>query len=106
LFIRSFIYSEIYTFGLSKFSRIRLAFNIFIPIPVQEMVYLKAMHKKLPHWTFLCREPSIRKRIWKNLGGASDPLAPPGSAYDYLHAIYDLLIKNFISNVDFTLENF
>jgi len=26
---------------------------------------------------FLCREPSIKKRIWKNLGGASAPLAPP-----------------------------
>jgi len=42
----------------------------------------------------------------KKFRGVSDPLAPPGYAYDYLHAIYDLLIKNFISNVDFTLENF
>jgi len=40
LFIRSFIYSEIYTYGLHKFSKISFAFNIFVPIPVQEMIYL------------------------------------------------------------------
>jgi len=45
LFIRSFIYSKISTFGLHKFRKISFAFNIFIPIPVQEMVYLKAIQK-------------------------------------------------------------
>jgi len=41
LFIRSFIYHKINTFGLPKFSKISFAFNIFVPIPVKEMVYLK-----------------------------------------------------------------
>jgi len=45
LLIRSFIFSEINTFGLPKFSKISSAFNIFIPIPVEEMVYLKAIQK-------------------------------------------------------------
>jgi len=34
LFVRSFIYSEMNTFGLPKFSKISFAFNIFVPIPV------------------------------------------------------------------------
>jgi len=38
-FISSFIYSEINTFGLSKCSKIIFAFNIFVLIPVLEMVY-------------------------------------------------------------------
>jgi len=48
LFIRSLIYSEINTFRLSNFSKISFAFNIFVPIPVQEMVYLKAIQKITP----------------------------------------------------------
>jgi len=48
LFIRRFIYSEINTFSLSKFSKISFAFNIFVPISVQEMVYLKAIQKSTP----------------------------------------------------------
>jgi len=43
--IRSFIFSEINTFGLPKFSKIGFAFNIFVPIPEQEMVCLKAIQK-------------------------------------------------------------
>ena len=83
LFIRSFIYSEINTFGLPKCSKIIFAFNIFVPIHVLEMVYLKTkVYKKSPRWTFLCREPSITKRIWGNLVGGFSPLSPPGSAYD------------------------
>jgi len=39
LFIRNFIYSEICRFGLPKFSKISLTFNIFVPIPVQEMFF-------------------------------------------------------------------
>jgi len=49
LFIRNFIYSEICTFGLPKFGKISLAFNIFVPMPVQEMVYLKAIQKNYPN---------------------------------------------------------
>jgi len=62
LLIRSFISSEINTFGLHKLSKTSFAFNIFVPIPVQEMFYSKAI-KKSPRWTFLCLEPSIKKRI-------------------------------------------
>jgi len=38
VFIRSLIYSKIDAFGLPKFSEISFAFNIFVPMPVQEMV--------------------------------------------------------------------
>jgi len=62
MFIRSFIYSEINILGLPKFSKISFAFKIFVPIPVQE-IYLKGYTKKSPQWTFLCQEPSIKKRI-------------------------------------------
>jgi len=48
LLIRSFSYSEINTFRLSKFSKISFAFIIFVPIPMQEMVYLKAIQKSAP----------------------------------------------------------
>ena len=48
LFIRSFIYSEINTFGLPKCSKIIFAFNIFVPLPVLEMVYLKTIQKITP----------------------------------------------------------
>jgi len=41
LSITSFIFSEINTIGLPKLSKISFAFNIFIPVPVQEMVCLK-----------------------------------------------------------------
>jgi len=39
LLIRSFIFSEINIFGLPKLSKTSFAFNIFVPILVQEMVY-------------------------------------------------------------------
>jgi len=73
LFIRSFIYSE----RLPKFSKISFVCNIFDPIPVQEMFLFKGYTKQSPQWTFLCREPSIIKRVWKKLGVASAPLGPP-----------------------------
>ena len=79
--MRNFICSEINTFRLPKFSKISFVCNIFDPIPVQEMVLFKGYTKQSPQLTFLCREPSIIKRIWKKLGGASAPLSPPGSAY-------------------------
>jgi len=43
LLIRSFVFSEINTFGLPKISKICFAFNIFVPISVHERVYLKAI---------------------------------------------------------------
>jgi len=38
---------------------------------MQEMVYLKAIQRSAPMG--VCREPPIKKRIWKNLGGFSPP---------------------------------
>jgi len=52
------VFIEINTFGLRKFSKMSFALNIFVVIPVQEMV--KYYSKKSPQWTFLCREPSIK----------------------------------------------
>jgi len=52
LFIRNFIYSEICTFGLPKLSKLSSAFDIFVLIPVQEMVYLKAMQKNYANGRF------------------------------------------------------
>jgi len=46
LFIRNFIYNEINTFGLPKFSKISFVRNIFDPITVQEMVLLKGYTKQ------------------------------------------------------------
>jgi len=45
VFIRSCIYNEINIFGLPKFSKTSFAFNIFVYIPVQEMLYFKAIQK-------------------------------------------------------------
>jgi len=28
--------------------------------------FISKLYKKSPQWTFLCPEPSIKKRIWKN----------------------------------------
>jgi len=68
---RSFIFSEINTLGLLKFSKISFAFNIFVLIPVQEMVYLNINQKISP--------------MDVSVSGTIDPnSAPylPGSAYD------------------------
>ena len=82
LFIRSFNYSEINTFGLPKFSKISCAVNILLLIPVHEMAIQKAIQKNHPKGR-LRRKPSIKQRIWKNLVGVSAPLEPSGSAYDH-----------------------
>jgi len=68
LFIRSFIDREINTFRLSQFSKISFSFSIFVPIPVQEMVYLKAIQKITPMDVSVSGTID-QKRIWKNLGG-------------------------------------
>jgi len=73
--MRSFIYSEINTFVLPKFSKISFAFNIFFPIPVQEMVYLKAMQKITPMDVSVSGTID-QKTYLKNLRGPSAPLAP------------------------------
>jgi len=76
LFIRSFIYSEISTFGLPKFNKISFVFNIIVPIPAQEMVYLKAMQKITPMDVSVSGTID-RKTYLKKLKGTSAPLAPP-----------------------------
>ena len=75
LFIRIFIYSEIITFGLPKFSKISFAFNIFVLIPVQQMVYLKAIQKITPMDVSVSGTID-QKPYLKKFSGASDPLAP------------------------------
>ena len=80
VFIRTFIYSEINTFGLPKLSKISFAFNI-LSLSLRKNGLLGYPKKSL-QWTFLCRNPSIKKCIWKNLGGCFSPLSSPGSAYD------------------------
>jgi len=79
--MRSFIYSEINTFVLPKFSKISFAFNIFFPIPVQEMVYLKAMQKNHPNGRF-CVGNHRSKNVSEKFKGAFSPLGPPGFAYE------------------------
>jgi len=87
LFIRSFIYSEINTFELPKFSKISFAFNIFVPIPVQEMVYLKTIQKITPVDVSLSRTIDQKTYLKKFRGGFS-PLSPPiGSAYGLLESL-------------------
>ena len=43
------------TFGLPKFSKISFVFNIFVPIPVQEMFFIKGYTKKHPNGRFFVR---------------------------------------------------
>jgi len=43
-----FRFSEISPFGLPELNKIDLAYNIFVPIPVQGLVYLKAFKKIAP----------------------------------------------------------
>jgi len=81
LFIRSFIYSKINTFSLSKFSKLSFAFNIFVPIPVQEMVYLKAIQKSTPIGVSVSGTIGQKTNLKKFRGGFSPFSPPPGSAY-------------------------
>ena len=76
LFIRSFIYSEINTFGLSKCSKIIYAFNIFVPIPVLEMVYLKTIQKITPMDVSVSGTVDQKAYLIKFRGGFS-PVSPP-----------------------------
>jgi len=63
------------TLGLPKFSKISFVFNIFVPNPVQEMVYLKAIQKITPVDVFVSGTTD-QKMYLKKLGGFS-PLSPP-----------------------------
>jgi len=73
LFIRSFIYSEINTFKLSKFSKISFAFNIFVPILVQEMAYSMVVQKITPMDVSVSGTID-QKTYLKKFRGASAPL--------------------------------
>jgi len=73
LFVRSFIYSEINTFRLPKFSEISFEFNIFVPIPVQEMLYLKAIQRNRLSGRFCVgnhRSKNVSEKIY---GGLQPP---------------------------------
>jgi len=57
-----------------------LTFNIFVPIPVQEMVYLKAMQKY--HLNGDSVSGTIDQKTYLNtFRGFSASLEPPGSPY-------------------------
>jgi len=73
LFVRNFIYSEICTFGLPKFGKISLAFNIFVPILVQEMVYLKAIQKIIPMDVSVSLTIDQKQYLKKFRGGLQPP---------------------------------
>ena len=57
-------------------SKISLAFNIFVPISVQEMVYSKAIQKNYP-MDFSVSGTINQKTYLKNVRGASATLSPP-----------------------------
>jgi len=101
LFARSFIYSEINTFKLSKFNKINYAFNTFVPILVQEMVYLKAIQKNHPNGRFCvgnCRSKNVSEKIW----GELQPHYPPSrSAYEVIsHFNLSLLLFYLFRNIE------
>jgi len=75
VFIRTFIYSEINTFGLPKLSKISFAFNIFVLIPVQEMVHLKVIQKITP-MDVSVSENIGQKTYLKKFRGDFSPLSP------------------------------
>jgi len=75
VFIRTFIYREINTYGLPKLSKISFAFNI-LSLSLCKNGLFKGYPKKSPQWTFLCRKPSIKKCIGKNLGVLQPPYPP------------------------------
>jgi len=64
--IGSFIYREMNTFRLSKFSKIGFAFTIFVPIPVQKNGLFKGNTKKSPQWTFCVGDHQSKNVSEKN----------------------------------------
>jgi len=75
LLIKSFIFTEMNTSGLPKFSKISVAFNIFILIPAQEMVYSKAIQKNHLNGRF-CVWNDQSKMYLKKFRGSSSPFPP------------------------------
>ena len=74
LVIRSFVFSEINAFRLSKFSQISFAFNIFVPIPAQKMLRLS---KELTPMDVVYVTGNIDQETYlKKFRGGSAPLAP------------------------------
>jgi len=91
LFIRSFVYSEINTFRLPKCSKISFALNIFVPIPVQEMVCLKTIQKLTP--VDVSVSATIDQKTYlKKLGGPSALLAPLDPLMVLVWSPYSLLL--------------
>jgi len=90
LFIRSFIYSEINTFGLPKCSKISFAFNIVVHIPVQEMVYLKTTQKIAPMDVSVSGTID-QKNVSEKFRGRLSPLPLPGSAYVRINAFFSIV---------------
>ena len=79
------------TLGLPKFSKISFVFNIFVPIPVQEMVYLKAIQKITPVDVFVSGttdQKTYLKKFWGVFSPLSPPLDPPMCiAFTYQHEL-------------------
>ena len=61
---------------MPKFSKISFAFNIFVPIPVYEMVYFKAMQKNQPNGRF-CVRNHRSKTVFEKFRAGFSPLSPP-----------------------------
>ena len=67
-------FSERNTFELPKFSKLSFAFNIFVPIPVQEVLYFKGYTKNHHNGRFCVgnhRSKNVSEKIW---GGFSPPV--------------------------------
>ena len=76
VFIRTFIYCEINTFGLPKLSKLSYAFDIFVLIPVQEMVCLKVIQKITP-MDVSVSETMDQKTYLRKFRRSFSPLSPP-----------------------------
>jgi len=63
-------------FRLFKLSKISFAFYIFVPIPMQEMVYLKAIQKNAPMGVSVSGTTD-QKTYLKKIRGGFIPLRSP-----------------------------
>jgi len=71
--VRTFIYCEINTLGLNKLSKPSFAFNIFVLISVQGMVYLKVIQKNHPNGRFCIGNHRSKNVSEKFTGGLHPP---------------------------------
>ena len=76
MFIRTFIYCEINTFGLPKLSSISFELNILVLILVQAMVYLKVIQKITPMDVYVSETINQKTYLKKFRGGGFRPLSP------------------------------